>query len=92
MEFNHIKNTASKKKQKMEKKIYHLQDMEDVHMILMKKKVVGLDNGKCMGISSMYNFRCYPDLGIGKTACRWIPCAYLTCLEILNAPWGKNCR
>ena len=37
----------------MEKIIYHLQDIDDVHMIGMKKKVVALDNGKYMGISSI---------------------------------------
>ena len=56
----------------------------------MKKKVVGLDNGKYMGISSMYNFRCDPDLGIGKAACRRIPFACLSCLEILNLHWEKG--
>ena len=70
----------------MEKRFYDLQDMEGVHMIGIKKKVVGLDNGKYMGISSMYNFRCDLDLGIGKAACRRIPCACLTCLEILKSP------
>ena len=67
-------------KQKIEKTIYHLQDMEGIHMIGMKKKVVGLDNCKYMGISSMYNFRCDPDLGIGMAACRRIPFSCLTCL------------
>ena len=43
--------------------------MEGVLMTRMKKKVVGLDNGKYMGISSMYNFRCDLDLGIGKDTC-----------------------
>ena len=47
------------------------------------------DNGKYMEISSIYNFRCDPDLGIWKAACRRIPCACLTCLEILNTPWEK---
>ena len=32
----------------------------------------------------MYNFRCDPDLGIGKTACRRIPCACPIFLEKLN--------
>ena len=63
--------------------------MEGVHMIGMKKKVVGLDNGKYMGISSMHNFRCDSDVGIGKAASRRIPCACLTCLEILNTLWEK---
>ena len=36
-------------------------------MIGMKKKVVGLDNGKYIRISSMYNFRCGQDLGIETT-------------------------
>ena len=58
-------------------------------MIGMKNKVVGLDNGKYMRISSMYNFRCNPDLGIGKAVCKRIPCACLSCLEILNTPGKK---
>ena len=64
--------------------------MEGVLMKGMKKKVVGLDNGKYMGISSMYNFRCDPDLGIGKVACRRIICACLPCLEILKLPWENE--
>jgi len=59
-------------------------------MIGMKKKVVGLDNGKYMRISSMYTFRCDLDLGIEKAACRRILCVCLTCLEILNIPWEKE--
>ena len=43
-----------------------------------------------MGIPSMYNFRCDPDLDIGKADCRQIPCAYLAWLEILNIPWEKE--
>ena len=77
----------SKQEKKLEKIIYNLQDKEDVHMIGMKKKVVGLDNGKCIGRSSMYNFTCDPDLGMRKAACRRMPCACLACLEILNTPW-----
>ena len=70
----------------MEEGMYHLQDMEGELMTGMKKKVVGLDNGKYMGISCMYNFRCDPDLGIGKATCRRIPCTYLPCLKILKLP------
>ena len=84
------KHSKRETKQKMKKRIYHLQDMEGVLMTGMKKKVMGLDNGKYMGISSMYNFRCDPDLGIGKAACRRIPCVCLSCLEILNLPWEKG--
>ena len=71
-------------KQKMEKRIYHLQDSKGVQIVGTKKKVVGLETGKYNGISSMYNFRCDPDLGIGKAACRKIPCACLTFLEMLK--------
>ena len=84
------KHSKRETKQKMKKRIYHLQDMEGVLMTGMKKKVMGLDNGKYMGISSMYNFRCDPDLGIRKAACRRIPCACLPCLEILKLPWEKE--
>ena len=52
----------------------------------IKKNVVGLDNGKYMGISSMYNFRHNPDLGIEKATCRRIPCDCLSCLKILTIP------
>ena len=47
----------------MEKRRYHIQDMEDVQLIGLKKNVDGLESGKCIGISSMYNFRCDLDLG-----------------------------
>ena len=59
-------------------------------MIGLKKKDIGLESGKYMGISSMCNFRCDLDLGIGKVACRWIPCTCLTCLERLNPPLDKD--
>ena len=64
--------------------------MEDVQIIGLKKKVVGLDSGKYMGISSMHNFGCDPALGIGKVACRRIPCACLTCLQMLKTPWDTD--
>ena len=60
--------------------------MEDVQMVGLKKKVVGLESGNYMAISSMYNFKYDPDLGIGNTAHRWIPCASLICLEIQKTP------
>ena len=59
-------------------------------MIELKKKIVGFENGKYMGISSMYNFRCDSYLGIRKIAFRWIPCAYLTWLALLKTPWDKD--
>ena len=77
-------------KQKMDKRVYHLQDSKDVQIVGMKKKVVGLETGKYNGILSMNNFRCDPDLGIGKAACRRIPCACMTFLEQLETPWDKK--
>ena len=68
-------------KQKMGKRVYHLQDSKDVQMVGIKKKALGLETGKYNGISSMYNFRCDPDLGIEMAACRRIPCACLTCVK-----------
>lgn len=38
----------------------------------------------------MYNFRWDLDLGIDKSACRRIPCDYLTCSEMLKLPWDVN--
>ena len=82
------KSNKSEAKQKMNERVHHLQDAKDVQMVEMKKKVIGLETGKYMGISSMYNFRYDPDLGIGKAACRRIPCACMTCLELLEI-WDK---
>ena len=59
-------------------------------MVGMKEKVLGLETRKYNGISSIYNFRCDPDLCIGKAACRRIPCACLTCLEMSKTPWDKE--
>ena len=46
-----------------------------------KKKVIGMKSGKRMGISVMYNFRSYLDIGKGKIAIRIIPCGCNGCLE-----------
>ena len=70
----------------MNKRMYDLQDMQDVQMVRLKN-IVGLDTGKYIGISFMYKFRYDTDLGIGKTSCRRIPCAYLTCFKILKSRW-----
>ena len=61
--------------------------MEGVQKERLEKKVDGLNRSKYMDIFSMYNFRYDQDLRIGKKACRRIPCAYLTCLEILKKTW-----
>ena len=53
-------------------------------MVGLKEKVDGLDGSKHMGISSMDNFRCDPDLGIVKEVCRRIPCVCLICLKFLK--------
>ena len=47
-------------------------------MVGLERTIVGLD------------FRYDPDLKIVKVTCRWIPCAYLTYLEILKLPWDVN--
>ena len=64
--------------------------MKVVQMIELKKKVVELESGKYMGISSMYNFRCDQNLGIRNVDRRQIPCACLTWLEMLKTPWDKD--
>ena len=74
-----LKSNKREAKQKMNERVNHLQDAKDVKMVGMKKKVIGLETGKYNGISSMYNFRCDPDLGIEKAACSRIPCACMTC-------------
>ena len=66
---------------------YCLQRIKDIQIVGLKREVVGLDSGKYVGISSIFNFRCDPYLWIEKAACRRIPCAYLTCLEMIKTSW-----
>ena len=63
--------------------MYHLQNIEDVQMVRLKKMVV-LDTSKYIGIFSMDSFRYDQDLEIEKAACRRIPCVYLTFLKMLK--------
>jgi hypothetical protein len=42
------------------------------------------------GISSMYNFRADPKLGLGKIAIRRIPCACNSCRQLLMKAWVDN--
>ena len=58
-------------------------------MVGIKKKYVGFRKGK-KGISSMYNIRCDPELGVGKVSIRRISCACSFCIEQLDLLWDKN--
>jgi hypothetical protein len=42
------------------------------------------------GISSMYNFRADPKLGLGRIAIRRIPCACDSCRQLLMKEWVNN--
>ena len=76
--------------QKLKKKVYHLQDKDDVEMVGIKKDSIRFRKVNRNGISAMYNIRCDPDLGLGKAAVRRIPCACLFCIEQPNLPWDKK--
>ena len=56
----------------------------------IKKEYIDFWNGYRNGISSMYNIRCDPELGVCKAAVSNIPCAFSFFIEQLDLPWDKN--
>jgi hypothetical protein len=71
----------------MKRRTYHVQDPKDVLHGGIKMKLEGFKTGKRNGISSMYNIRADPALGIGRLAIRRIPCGCQGCKEQLEIPW-----
>ena len=59
-------------------------------MVGIKKESSGFRKGIQNGISSMYNIRCDPELGVCKAAVSNIPCAFSFFIEQLDLPWDKN--
>ena len=54
--------------------------------VCIKQESIGFRKGNRNGISSMYNIRCDPELGVDKAAVRRIPCSCLFCIEQLDLP------
>ena len=59
-------------------------------MVEKKKEYIDFRKGNRNGISSMYNIRCDPDIGIGKVSLRRIPCACSFCIEKSEFSWDNN--
>ena len=83
---NSIKERSKNKKREgiqiFKKGVNYLQDKnDDVVMAGIKKEYIGFRKGNRNGISSMYNIRCDPKLGVGKADVRRIPCACSFCIE-----------
>jgi hypothetical protein len=84
----HVKCESSKK---VQSHVYFLQKHEDVEHDNLKctaKLLTGV--GKHNGIQSMYNVRFDPDLGVGYTAVRCIPCRCETCTQQILQPWDPT--
>ena len=58
--------------------------------VCIKQESIGFRKGNRNGISSMYNIRCDPELGVGNTVVRGTSCVYSFCIEQLDLPWGKH--
>ena len=56
----------------------------------IKKESSGFSKGNRNGISSMYNIRHDPELGVGKDDVRRITCACSFFIEQLDLPWNKD--
>ena len=58
-----------------------MQDKDKVELAGIKKKFIRFIKGKQHGISSMYNIRFDPDLGVCRATVRRIPCVCSFCIE-----------
>ena len=85
-----IANTRREKTYVNKKRVYHLQDKDNIEMVWIKKESSGFKRGNRNGILSMYNIRYDLELGVGKAAARRIPCACSFCIEQLYLPWDKK--
>ena len=65
----------------MKKRIYHLQDKDDVEMTGIEKKSIVYQKGTRNSISSTHIIRCNSDLSVEKSTVRRISCLCTTCIE-----------
>ena len=56
----------------------------------IKKVYLGFRKGNQNGISSKYDIRCDPDLGVGQATIGRTLCACLYCIEKLDLNWDKT--
>ena len=56
----------------------------------IKKVYLSFRKGNQNGISSKYDIRCDPGLGVGKTTIGWTLCACSCCIEKLDLNWDKT--
>ena len=59
-------------------------------MVGIKIEYIGFRKENRNEISSMYNIRYNPELGVGKSSVRRISFDCLFCIEQLDLPWDKN--
>jgi hypothetical protein len=72
----------------MKMRNYHITELKDVCFPDLKMKaVMENERGTRNGISSMYNIRSDPDLGLGRVAVRRVPCSCDACMTQLKQPW-----
>ena len=86
----HRKHKKIEDTQKLKKNIVSFTNKDDVVIVEINKESIGFRKVNRNGISSMYNMRCDPKLGVGKVAVRRIPCACSFCIEQLDLLWDKN--
>ena len=93
IKINSVKSHNKSKKREGNTKwkiFYHLQDKDDIETTGITKQTIGFKKGNRNGISSMYNIRCEPDLGVGRAALRGILYACNSCIKLLELPWDKK--
>jgi hypothetical protein len=75
------------------KQHYHVLKAVDVKFKNLKMETIKfkkVDKGKHNGLGSRYNIHTNPDLGVGFTAIRQIPCTCDKCFDQLKTNWIPN--
>jgi hypothetical protein len=84
-DMKHVKRESEKK---VQSRMYFLQKHEDVeHDNLKCTGKLKSGPGKRNGLRNMYNIRADPDLGVGYSAVRRIPCGCKACTQQIQEPW-----
>ena len=85
--------TYDSRKQKVNERVYHVQDPDNVRYSHISKGTKGWRRDKSTrgnGIQYHYNFRADPALGLGHVAARRIPCMCEACINQLQKSWLPN--
>lgn len=87
---SHHKYHKCKEQEKLTEIIYHVQEPADVMFSNIKFRVERFLKGNHNGLTTHYNIRIDPDLGVGHVELRGIPCTWYACVQQQEHNWLPN--